>query len=59
MRISNVMIGAAEALRAGAAESIVHLAMRADGLSPKQADIVLRWCKLYNERTKDGNDATQ
>lgn len=54
--ISDAMISAAQALRSGAAENIVAMALRSDGLSPKQVGIVLRWCKLYNERTdEDGN----
>jgi hypothetical protein len=49
--INEYMITVAESLRLGAAEDIVRLAMRADGFSPNRIDTMIRWCKLYNERT--------
>ncbi len=53
MSISDMMISAAKALRIGAAEDMVILALRSDGLSLERAETVLRWCKLYNERCED------
>lgn len=51
--ISEMMISAAKALRAGADETILALALRADGASKERAETIIRWCKLYNERCED------
>jgi hypothetical protein len=51
MTINEYMITVAESLRLGAAEDIVRFAMRADGFSNTRIDTMIRWCKLYNERT--------
>lgn len=51
MTISEYLISAADALRAGASESIVKLAMRADGHPVGRVETMIRWCKLHNERT--------
>lgn len=51
--ISEAMIAAAEALRLGAAEPIVAAALRGDGFSPEKVSIMIRWCKLQNERTAE------
>jgi hypothetical protein len=53
MTINEYMITIAESLRLGAAEDIVRFAMRADGFTPNRIDTMIRWCKLYNERTVD------
>lgn len=51
MSINEYMITVAESLRLGAAEDIVRMAMRSDGYSLSRIDTMIRWCKLYNERT--------
>ena len=51
--ISDLMIDAARALRFGAHESIVALALKADGVNPTKIDTIMRWCKLYNQRTQN------
>jgi hypothetical protein len=51
MTISEYLIKAAEALRSGAAEDIVKLAMRSDGHPPARIETMIRWCRLHNERT--------
>ncbi len=53
MTLSDMMISAAKALRAGAAEHIVIMALQGDGVSKERAETILRWCKLYNERCED------
>jgi hypothetical protein len=50
---SDAMIAAAEALKLGAAEHIVAAALRGDGFSPARVDLMIRWCKLHNERTAE------
>lgn len=51
MNTSDSLIAAAKALRSGAAEDIVAMALRADGFSAYKVEIMLRWCALYNQRT--------
>lgn len=51
MTISEYLIEVASAMRGGAADNIVRLAMRADGHPPHRIETMIRWCKLYNERT--------
>jgi hypothetical protein len=51
MTINEYMITIAGSLRLGAAENIVRLAMRSDGYSNTRIETMIRWCKLYNERT--------
>lgn len=53
MNTSDMLIAAAKALRAGAAEHIVLFALRTDGVSKEKAETILRWSKLYNERCED------
>lgn len=48
--ISELMIDAARALRSGAAEHIVALALQADGVAQERVETVIRWCKLFNQR---------
>lgn len=50
---SDAMIVAAEALRLGAAEPIVAAALRGDGFPAEKVSIMIRWCKLHNERTAE------
>ena len=57
MTISEYLITAAEALRSGAAEDIVKLAMRSDGHPPARIETMIRWCKLHNERTTNEQQA--
>lgn len=56
MTINEYMITVAESLRLGAAEPIVRLAMHADGFSDNRIDTMIRWCKLYNERTSNDQE---
>jgi len=51
--ISDLIISAAKALRAGADEKLVALALQSDGVSKERSETILRWCKLYNERCED------
>jgi len=53
MNTSEYMIQVADAMRKGAAENIVRLAMHADGYPSYRIETIIRWCKLYNERTAD------
>ena len=59
MNTSDSLIAAAKALRAGAAEEIVAMALRADGFSTYKVDIMLRWCALYNQRTEESEKEEQ
>ncbi len=59
MNTSESMIAAAKALKAGAAEDIVALALRADGFSAYKVEVMLRWCALYNQRTEDSEREEQ
>ena len=59
MSTSEAMISAAYLLRLGAAEHIVAQALRSDGVLPEKVDTVLRWCKLYNERTNEHEQAVE
>jgi hypothetical protein len=51
MTINEYMMTVASSLRMGAAEQIVRYAMRVDGFSENRIETMIRWCKLYNERT--------
>ncbi len=53
MSLSDMMISVAKAMRAGAADDIIILALRGEGVSKERAETMLRWCKLYNERCED------
>jgi hypothetical protein len=59
MNTSESMIAAAKALKAGAAEDIVALALRADGFSAYKVEVMLRWCALYNQRTEEHEQEEQ
>ena len=51
--ISDLMIDAARALRVGADEKIVAMALVSDGIPREKVDTIMRWCKLYNQRTQE------
>jgi hypothetical protein len=48
-----MMILAAKNLKLGAAEHIVLIALQNDGVSKERAETIIRWCKLFNERSED------
>jgi hypothetical protein len=56
MTINEYMMTVASSLRMGAAEQIVRYAMRVDGFSENRIETMIRWCKLYNERTLNETD---